>query len=350
MKKRKKIRASQIVLFLVSFVLLIFSAVQYLWIAGAKREIRVRFRDEVLRAGALDDYYEQRKDEKDTNVPDITLWNLKEQVSVTAGDFFGADGFTLIEGYGNLEKIIPGRRLNGAYPPRSDTDGCALSDTGAKGLFGSSNVLGMKLNLLGREYIIRGIVEDKTPMLWIQNPQAVFPYAEMTYQKQTAASVAEEWLMRQGYGEPEAMLAGCDYGAVNFLFITLPLWLFCIYLYLSLKTDIKKVRNSYLRYVLRFLWPVGLILLIFAGIRLSFRFSLDYIPARWSDFGFYGKKAAELANAAERIAGFKRLPGDAELIRHSKMSAYFAWGSLAFMLWAIGRRIREKARLRRLAM
>lgn len=353
---RKRIRASQIILFLLSFILLIFSAIQYIYIAHAEHEIRVRYEGEVLSAGRLDDYYVQRKDksqgkkEQEPNVPDITLWNLKEQISVTAEDLFSADGFILIEGYGNLEKIIPGRRFTGVYPAKSDTDGCAVSDTGAKALFGSSDVLGKKLNILGREYIIRGIVQNKKPMVWIQNPKAVFPYAEMTFQRQTAASEAEEWLMQQGYREPEVMLAGCDYSAFNFLFITLPPWVFCIYLYLSMKTKIKRVSNKYAGYAVHFLWCAGLGILIFAGIRLSFRFSLDYIPTKWSDFSFYGEKTKELVKTAGSIAEFKPLPGDAELIRHSKISAYFAWGSLASMLWAVVRRMREKARLRRLAL
>ena len=96
-----------------------------------------------------------------------------------------------------------------------------------------------------------------------------------------------------------------------------------------------------LRNVLLAFWGIGLAALIFAGIRLSFRFSLDYIPKRWSDFSFYQGKAEQLVRSAQNIAGSKQLPGDVALIKHSRNSAYLAWGSLLFMGAYLYRR-REK--------
>lgn len=343
---RKKIRTSQIMLTLLSVFLLMLSTIQYTYIYQTENVIRVRFEDDVISAVQLAEYYEQKREEPD--IPDITLWNLKEQAEVSTEDCSRADRFALIEGYGDLGKVTPGRLVEGGYPVKSDTDGCALSEAGAKALFGSSGVVGKTLKFNGKEYIIRGIVKSEKRMLWIQNPAASgFPFAEMSYPDKAAASDAKDWLMQQGYGEPKVMLSGGDYSAFNFLFITLPVWVFCIHYYFNLKRTVRRFTNRYVGYGLALLWSAGLIVLIFAGIKYSFRFSLDYIPTRWSDFGFYSGLAAQLAESARSIAEFKRLPGDAELLMHSRYSAYCAWGSLAFMIGAVTRRGRKQAKLTR---
>lgn len=339
---RKKIRTSQIMLTLLSVFLLVFSAIQYIYIYRTENVIRVRFEDDVISAVQLSEYYEQKKEEPD--IPDITLWKLKEQAEVSTEDCSRVDGFALIEGYGDLGKVMPDRLVEGGYPVKSDTDGCALSEAGAKALFGSSDVVGKPLKFGGKEYIIRGIVKSGKRMLWIQNPAAGFPFAEMSYPDRVAASDAKGWLMQQGYGEPKVMLSGGDYSAFNFLFITLPVWVFCIHYYFNLKRTVRRFTNRYVGYGLTFLWSAGLIVLIFAGIKYSFRFSLDYIPTRWSDFGFYSGLAAQLAESARSIAEYKRLPGDAELLMHSRYSAYCAWGSLALMIGAVTRRGRKQAK------
>lgn len=333
-----KMKKIQTIIFLFSIGLLVLSAIQYSYIYASENVIHVRYEKNTVSAEQLDEYYEQYREEKTAlkkkagDVPEVTLWNQQERLNVTAGEYFSETDFSLIEGYGNLEKILPGRRLDGMYPPKGDTQGCAVSDAGAAALFGSSDVVGKTLTVNQKDYVIRGVIKEKRNMLWIQNPEAErFSYLELVYQGRTAASAAESWLSRQGLPVPDAVLAGGDYSAFNFLFLTLPVWAFIIYGYVMLKRQIGMVQIVYFRKVLLVLWGIGLTALIFAGIRCSFRFSLDYIPKRWSDFSFYQMKAEELIQAAGGISELKLLPGDAELIKHSRNSAYLAWASLILM-------------------
>lgn len=338
---KKTIKISQAVFFLLSCALLLLGTMHYFYVGRTENQIRARYGENTVYAEKIEQYYEQQEDKKPgnkksvQNIPDVTLWRLKEQEVLTSGEYFKAEGFTIIEGYGNLEKILPGQKTEGMYPPKGDTDGCAISDKGARELFGSSDVLGKEVSMDGKEYIIRGIIKDERKMLWIQNPDAEgFPYVEMSYQKKISASAAEEWLVQQGYGKPEAVLAGCDYLAFNFLFLTLPVWVFAFGISRKLKNHIRNVRTSYFRTALFLIWGVGVAALVLVGIRLSFRFSLDYIPPKWSDFGFFSDKVTQLAKAAGNIARLEPLPGDTELIQHSKISAYYARGSLGCMMGA----------------
>lgn len=347
---RKKIRLRQMVLFLSGVVLLVLSAVQYAYIAKTEHVVRARFEGGIVRAAQVDDYYEQHgkavqgSKKQDGDIPYVTLWDMKEGIAVAAEGYVRQESFSLIEGYGNLEQILPGQRLEGMYPSKSDTEGCAVSDAGAKMLFGSSHVVRKKLYVDGREYIIRGIIEDSRNLLWIQNREAGgFPYMEMEYPDKTSASAAMEWLRQQEFGVPAVILPGGDYSAFNFLFLTLPLWLVVLWLYIAVRRRIHDVEKKYVRGLLAAVWGIGLAVLILAGIRYSFRFGLDYIPPRWSDFSFYSRKASELAGMHKNLAQMKPLPGDVQLLQHSRYSAYLAWGSLLVTAWAIasGRRDRR---------
>lgn len=335
---RKIIKLPQIVLILISILFLILSTMQYFYVLRTENVIRARFSRNTITAKQLDEYYENYKEEqkrsnKQTgNIPDVTLWNLESQVLVTSGEYFSEKDFSVLEGYGELEKIMPGQRIEGVYPSQNDTQGCAISDEGAKALFGSSQVIGKKLNIDDREYIIRGIIKAKSHLVWIQNPDAEsYPYAELSYENKTEASKATEWISSLGFPTADAILAGCDYAAFNLMFLTLPLWLFFLYCYMGIKRGIKTVKNRNVSIVLFTTWCIGFAVLVYAGIRLSFRFSLDYIPKRWSNFSFFGTKFEQLVEASENIAKLKSLPGDAELLKHSRNSAYLAWGSLIFM-------------------
>ena len=343
--KRKNI---QIILLLFSIGLLMLSVAEYSYIHAGETIIHVRFEKNTVSAEQLDSYYEQIRGEKTApekkagEIPEVTLWNMKDQIEAAAGEYFSEGGFSLIEGYGDLEKILPGQRIDGMYPSKGDNRGCAISDEGARALFGSSDVAGKTLTVNQEDYVIRGIIKEKRKMLWIQNPDAAgFSNIEMVYKSRTAVSAAESWLSQQELGTPDTVLAGGDYSAFNFLFLTLPVWAIIIYGYIVLKRQISRVEIVVLRNVLLAFWGIGLAALIFAGIRLSFRFSLDYIPKRWSDFSFYQGKAEQLVQSAQNIAGSKQLPGDAALIKHSRNSAYLAWGSLLFMGAYLCRR-REK--------
>lgn len=347
---RKKIRLRQMVLFLAGGVLLVLSAVQYAYIAKTEHVVRARFEGGTVRAAQVDDYYEQHGKavqggkKQDGDIPYVTLWDMKEGIAVAAEGYVRQESFSLIEGYGNLEQILPGQRMEGMYPSKSDTEGCAVSDAGAKMLFGSSHVVGKKLYVDGREYIIRGIIEDSRNLLWIQNREAGgFPYMEMEYPDKTSASAAMEWLRQQEFGVPAVILPGGDYSAFNFLFLTLPLWLVVLWLYIAVRRRIHDVEKKYVRELLAAVWGIGLAVLILAGIRYSFRFGLDYIPPKWSDFSFYSRKASELAGMHKNLAQMKPLPGDVQLLQHSRYSAYLAWGSLLVTAWAIasGRRDRR---------
>lgn len=324
------------------------SVAEYSYIHAGETIIHVRFEKNTVSAEQLDSYYEQIRGEKTApekkagEIPEVTLWNMKDQIEAAAGEYFSEGGFSLIEGYGDLEKILPGQRIDGMYPSKGDNRGCAISDEGARALFGSSDVAGKTLTVNQEDYVIRGIIKEKRKMLWIQNPDAAgFSNIEMVYKSRTAVSAAESWLSQQELGTPDTVLAGGDYSAFNFLFLTLPVWAIIIYGYIVLKRQISRVEIVVLRNVLLAFWGIGLAALIFAGIRLSFRFSLDYIPKRWSDFSFYQGKAEQLVQSAQNIAGSKQLPGDAALIKHSRNSAYLAWGSLLFMGAYLCRR-REK--------
>lgn len=341
---KAKIKKLDMAILLLGTVFMLLSITQYSYVKQQENQMRVRFERPAMNAEQLDGYYRQQKESqpdsirnsaknpaKTAGIPDVTLWNLLPgTASVRSEEGFQSNGFTMIEGYGNLERIMPGLLAEGVYPPKGDTDGCAMSEAGAQALFGSSNVIGMLVTAGGKEYRIRGIVECNDNVLWIQNPDADgFSNLEMYYSSKMPVSSAKEWLNQIGLGSPAAILPGCDYVSFNQFFMTLPLWVMFLYLFWGIRQQVRLASSKYRRILLTVLWCAALGGFVILGVQYSFRFSLDYIPKQWSDLSFYGNRAAALKKAAQNIAELKSFEGDTMLLESSRRCAYFAWAALA---------------------
>ncbi len=346
---KAKIKKSDVVILLTGVLFMFLSIQQYSYVKQQENQIRVRFDRTAMNAEQLDSYYRQQKDmESDSRKntvesPDVTLWNrLPVPVSLESEEVFQADGFTMIEGYGDLGRIMPGRLVEGVYPPKGDIDGCAISTAGARAVFGSSDVIGMTVTAGEGEYRIRGIADSDDSLLWVQNPEAEgFSNIEMYYSMRMPVSSAEEWLAQRGLESPAAVLPGSVYVSFNRLFMLLPLWAVFLYLSGAARYKIRLIPQKYRRILFTSVWYVILAILVILGIKYSFRFSLDYIPKQWSDFSFYGDKVDELKKAARSIADLEPFEGDRILTGASSKCAYFAWAGLALAVIFCERRRKE---------
>lgn len=313
-------------------VFFFLSARQYSYIENRKNQISIRCEDALLTAKELEKYYEQQQSDEDA--PDATLWNEKEDFNISAGEYFTGDGFTLAEGYGNLQKILPGHLLKGCYPGKEDTSGCAISRKGAVELFGNDKVIGKEITVEGKTYVIRGIVDWNEKYLWIQNPDARgFQNIELVYKDENPqVSDARQWVYQMGGGDIAAVLAGSSYRAFGRLILSLPLWVLWILLFRNLLKYTRKIQKKYLHTAAYFLVLALFVLGTAAGLRYSICFGPDYIPSRWSDFAFYQGKWEAVKTAAGEIQRLRSLPGDQELLSCSRTSAWMSAASVGMLM------------------
>lgn len=316
---------------IIGSVLFFLAVRQYFYIENRKNQISIRCENALLTANELEKYYEQQKSDK--AVPEATLWNERKGISISAGEYFNGNGYTLAEGYGNLEKTLPGRLMTGTYPGKDDTSGCAISRKGAIELFGNEKVIGKEITVEGKKYIIRGVIDWNEKYLWIQNPDAQgFQNIELVYKEENPqVSDARQWVSQVGGGSISAVLAGSSYRAFGRLILSLPLWVLWIVLIRNLFRLTRKIQRGYLNKTVYFIVLAVCILGTAAGIKYSISFGADYIPSRWSDFAFFQGKWESVKAAAKEIQSLRPLPGDQDLLSYSRMAAWMSAISAGLM-------------------
>lgn len=335
----------RLVFIMIGSVLFCLALMQYSYIEGRMFQISVRCENALLTAQVLDNYYEQQQELNSgkvmkKTVPDVTLWNEIKGVSVNADEYFSGNGYTLAEGYGNLQRILPGHLIRGDYPGKNDTSGCAVSQKGAIELYGNDQVIGKELTLSGKTYIIRGIIDWDEKYLWVQNPDAKgFRNVELVYRNEIPqVSETRQWVAQMGGGAILAVLAGSSCRAYVRLFITFPLWVLWIVFLGNLFRAVKRIRKRYLKNAVYFIVITAGLFITAVGLKYSICFGTDYIPTRWSDFAFFQNKWESVKIAAKEIQRLPALPGDQELLAHSKSAVWLSAASAGIMIISFGTR------------
>lgn len=323
------------VMVLAGILLFLMAVRQYAYLQSRENQISVRGEGPLIGAKDLDSYYEQTREKTDSSaIPNVTLWNEKKEVPVSSGEFFTGSGYTLEEGYGDLDRILPGHLKKGGYPGINDTAGCAISQKGAITLFGSDQVIGKEITVQGKTYIIRGIIEWEKECLWIQNPDAEgFQNIELVYSGRIPqTSEASKWLMQVGAGNAQAVITGSTYQAFGKLLLSLPIWVLWAAFVRRVHYELRRKKQGNLKTVMKILFAAAVMIGTAVGIRYSFSFGNDFIPSRWSDFAFFQNKWKVLKEAAQSIQSRPYYAGDAAILFHSRMNAWMALGAAAFMM------------------
>lgn len=161
-----------------------------------------------------------------------------------------------------------------------------------------------------RKLVVRGVLEQKEPLLALfqKDPAELLPFVEIRTRGRSPAATLSRIVAGLGlFGEAYAF-TGSFYVSLARLLISLPLW--CLYFWLA---------GRFLKWCRRKRWlglpGKGLFLLgLGAGLFLSLSFTSDFIPARWSDFSFWGRKLSELAGWAKARREFPEIYWEGEVI------------------------------------
>lgn len=215
-------------------------------------------------------------------------------------------GSTTMDGifiYGDSREAVFDELKSGVWKGAFDEGGCMLSEGAAYRLFGSSNVVGMKVVCRGREWIIRGIVNKKSP--WIMLPadeNDLLPFMELNYHEaENPVALAEEFLGLNGLaGEYLLFDWPLLKAAVRVLFF-LPVWVLGIAFFCRWK-----VKNKW----------IFAAAAVTIGALLTLRFPQDWIPTRWSDFSFWARKFEYLGDMMKNLWQARLYDGDLKLANY----------------------------------
>lgn len=267
-------------------------------VKGFAEVMSVKYPGGGLSGEGIEKLYEREGagEKEKTEVPYITAWDKKEGVQVTNEPLGRSIAVNLLEVYGDMTEVVAESLVRGSFVEKMDERGCVISLKTAERLYGSGEVLGCLVTVGEESYLVRGVIRSEEELLMVQSKkEGLFPYLEMRYGRgDYAASNTKAFLSLLGLPAYDSFTEGNLYGGLAGLFMAFPFLSFIIVFSREAGRQIKKEKRRGYRYLKRgVLLIMGLVLLFILG-KNSISFSEDFVPAKVSDFEFWGDKFKEI--------------------------------------------------------
>lgn len=251
-------------------------------------------------------------------IPEIVLFGQEEGITAENKSVGRSTSVIRIEAAGVMHLIMPGSLMAGSFVTDSDDSGCVISRKAAEELFGTWECVGESLVMEGKDYIVRGVLNEKEKLCMVQGEEGKgYPYIRLyapglpvSYVRQLLAGFLPDLAAEQGEsGETPWISEGDLYLGLGRLAAGLPLWT----AWILILTGIRR-RSESLRGIRREIARIVLFTAGFAGIcgilLLTVRFSDDYVPTAWSDFEFWTELFAAKTGEIHRLFEESLLPVD----------------------------------------
>ena len=221
-------------------------------------------------------------------IPDIVIWKLQEEKTVSNQEQSREASTQLFSVFGAAERIAQAPLLKGAYPARSDIEGCIVSKGLAEAIWGNTDALGLTIALEGKLYYVRGVSDTAENQLLVQlegDSQQLCENLEILFPGETTMTKAESYLAAADWSPAERFNSPILQWLIDIL-SHLPQLALAALLLVSLITKGWQLRH-YKRLLLGYL-PLGLggsALALFALGKPNI--PAELIPTKWSDFEFW---------------------------------------------------------------
>lgn len=245
----------------------------------------------------------------------ITGWNRIPEAVIENGDYERKIKTELLEVWGDMAAILPAPLVYGNYVVKEDKTGCIISEDTAYKLFGSKSVVGCRIVFEGKQYIVRGVLKMKIPVMMIQKErEEKFPYLEIYHQDPFyPASKIKSFLGGLNILNYDSFIEGNFYAGAVKIFMVMPMGFLlssAVFLMWKNKERVLRIPVWVKKAVLIFAALCGCCFLLKLGVQ----FSEDYLPAKVSDFSFWITKWNEICQEYHRIKGFPTLYPETEII------------------------------------
>lgn len=209
-------------------------------------------------------------------------WRQDKNELIENKDLDIVESVSLIQIYGREDMVMPVHFLHGNYMISQDYNGCIISQSVARTLFHSIDVLGREIIYQGKVYYVRGVFQKSEKLFVIQSRQttkAVFSNYEFrcVEQKEQAYKQISNLLEQKDFPEAIILRDGNTIVTLVTAVRMLPIGILLGFIFLN-----KPNTKSHL--VMRlFLGGV----LLAALLRYSVVLPEEWIPTKWSDFDFW---------------------------------------------------------------
>lgn len=254
------------------------------------------YTDETMTRGQLETFWGNASEKEKKEIQDIVLYRIEEKYMLSNCDLNRTTEAELVELAGNMQLAAGDCLLQGNFVAASDRKGCVLSKETAYQLFGTVKPIGETIWILQAEeerihkvpYEVRGVLNRKDSLCMIQSNRDSYPYIRVKA-KGVPLSLVKQRLAGLLPGETSWYSESDFYIGIGCFILSLPLW---VLLYQFIRCGRQYTRTMKTS-VWREVWKCGLVIvgivLAFGIVKMSIRFSEDYIPTAWSDFEFWGE-------------------------------------------------------------
>lgn len=269
---------------------------------------------------------------------EAAAWNVERGVEVFGEGLPWSQKVVCMTVVGDKGQVLKRQLLTGNFGYKEDTDGCVVSSSTAFALFKSLDVAGQKVRCKGKLWTIRGVVKSDWPLVMTAaGQQEDRTYSNLSFAWPDADQTAKktrELLFQYGITQEGVLWDGSFFASVCRLLLTVPGW--CLLFGLLRFPGVR--RHPVFKYALLF---IGAAFLIYVG----FHFPEDFIPGKWSDFGFWVRKYREISQNAIGILEVEKTVWDVERMFSLAVSGICsagAGGILLFLLHTGQRSISDK--------
>lgn len=254
------------------------------------------YTDEPMTRGQLETFWGNASEKEKKEIQDIVLYRIEEKYMLSNCDLNRTTEAELVELAGNMQLAAGDCLLQGNFVAASDRKGCVLSKETAYQLFGTVKPIGETIWILQAEeerihkvpYEVRGVLNRKDSLCMIQSNRDSYPYIRVKA-KGVPLSLVKQRLAGLLPGETSWYSESDFYIGIGCFILSLPLW---VLLYQFIRWG-RQYTGTMKTSVWREVWKRGLVIvgivLAFGIVKMSIRFSEDYIPTAWSDFEFWGE-------------------------------------------------------------
>lgn len=188
---------------------------------------------------------------------------------------------------GNASLLDP--RIQGFS--QEDRDGCIIDRKSALALYGSTDVIGREVEISGKCFWVRGVVNWMQRVVLICSDDRQMKYSRLFVHcgRDKQEKTAEKFLLRYGLGGSISDGQALKTLAETAVFV-IPVMFWSDLLILTKRQ--KKLAAGKRKKLWKMCCAV-LFLTAGYGITGSFRIPADWIPGKWSDFSFWAKRIGE---------------------------------------------------------
>lgn len=298
----------------------------------------IRYDKGGLSGAQIEEYNKKQAEESEktenAEQVEVTAWSLEKEQYISWEETGQQAEGTVIRIYGNMTPILPFFMKYGGFTFHEDSSGCVISSGLAWKLFGAEDVVGNVVEYEEKRLEIRGVLNLDEPVLamYQTKKQEVMPYVEVQTQEKPPAARMEQIKSSLGLFGEVYDFNGSFYCSIARILLSLPFWMVFFYLsrrFLKWYKTLPESRKKWCGAAGKTLILLGIAI----GIRCSISFTSDFIPAQWSDFGFWSEKWREVIGGIRERSRCQGIYWEQEVIGRLARIA----GGVAVSLAALGR-------------